>query len=88
MSFLRILPNMEEGCLKGNIVLKVISSRFMGFATCWTRPWWKFWIRIYEVRLNNGDTEVLCMDCKNICTNYKIWFIWNMSSKLNKIPNL
>lgn len=58
----------------------IIAKKFIGFATCWTRPKWKFWIRIYACYIEkddgNRDVWVVCDDCKCPCDNFKIWFDW------------
>jgi len=58
----------------------IVAKKFLGFATCWTRPWWKIWIRIYAIYMEKEDGRRdmwdVCDDCKCHCDNYKIWFDW------------
>ena len=54
-------------------------KKFLGLATCWTRPWWKIWIPIYVLYLEHdetGERDVVdvCDDCKCHCDNYRVWF--------------
>jgi len=55
---------------------RILKWRLLGFATCVYRPWWKFWIRIYIAYLENGNWDVVCWDCRNVCFNYKLWLKW------------
>jgi hypothetical protein len=53
---------------------RIIRREFVGFATCWTRPWWKIYIRVYRDLDENGRTCYYCDNCKNVCDHYEIWF--------------
>ena len=52
---------------------RILKHQLLGLATCWTRPRWKFWIRIYRITLEDGRIGVVCRDCMNYCDNFEIW---------------
>ena len=57
---------------------KILDRKFLGFATCWTRPWWKFWIKVYADKISDQYIEdcnwiYYCSDCRNVCDHWEIW---------------
>jgi hypothetical protein len=68
--------------------MKIIKFTFLGLATCVYRPWWKFWIRTYISFLEDNKWDIVCWDCKNVCSNFDLWFKWYKWTKWLRIKKL